>query len=337
MAAYKKYANDRIKASPKLTKHSKVSMPKFSDYDYSRHFKNPKEKIVDFRNIGEYMKLRSQGYTTLWSGEGKIAMVKKRPAARRGSFTKRARATRPNEEGSMVYSLTRRPRRKSARRARRNPWVVKGASRTYHAPKRRRKHAKRHKAIRLGAHRPLLVRSHSGWRRPKRSRLFPRATRINPRRRSHRRYRRNPLGLPKLPFNLQNVAMGGLKIAGGIAIGMMGMPLIVKHLAPMVDKTGQYRKFYGLVHVVLGAVAASMIKKQIVKEMALTVAGVGVYDLLSQNLTMLGLPQLMGDEPGVIGVDMEPAKMGSSYQSALGASYGADDIAYGGDNDSYDC
>jgi len=243
----------------------------------------------------------------------------------------------------MVYSLKRRPRRKSSRRARRNPYRDKGlfgrlVGRTH--KRRSRRHSRK---IRLGAHRPVIIRAAHSWRRPKRSKLFRRPTRINPRRRSHRRYRRNPLSLPRLPFNLQNVAFGGLKIAGGIAIGMLGMPLIVKHIAPMVDKTGQYRKYYGLVHIVLGAVAASVIKKQIVKEMALTVAGVGVYDLISQNIPQLNLPKigtsLSGDEPGVIGMeaDMEPAMMGSSYQTALGASYGRDDIAYGGDNDSLDC
>ena len=58
---------------------------------------------------------------------------------------------------------------------------------------------------------------------------------------------------------------------------------------------------------------------------------------------MLNLPKigLAGDieQPGVIGMeaDFAPAMMGSSYQSALGSSYGADDIAYGSDNDSLDC
>jgi hypothetical protein len=193
-----------------------------------------------------------------------------------------------------------------------------------------------------------VIRTAHAWRRPKRSRLFRRATRINPRRsRRHgrRSYRRNPFSLPKLPFNLQNVAFGGLKIAGGIAIGVLGVPVIVKYLQPMIDKDGQYRKYYGLIHVVLGAVAAATIRKPIVRELALTVAGVGVYDLISQN-TDFGLPKLpdtssmfKGDEPGVIGMeaDMEPAMMGSSYQSALGSSYGTDDIAYGSDNDSLDC
>lgn len=321
MAAFKKYAKRRIgkqKSIRKLVREARsgrgvLQYAPTSDVNYSYFMKNPK-----------------------------------RPATRRGSFTRRATArVAPNEEGSMVYSLKRRPRRKSHRRARHNSYRDSGLfGRLTGKGSRKRRSHRRSRRIRLGAHRPIVIRTAHAWRRPKRSRLFRRATRINPRRSrryGRRSYRRNPLGLPKLPFNLQNVAFGGLKIAGGIAIGMLGMPLIVKHIAPMVDKTGQYRKFYGLVHVVLGAVAAATIRKQIVKEIALTVAGVGVYDLISQNLPMLGLPTisaLSGDfiEPGVVGMeaDMEPALMGASYQ-ALGASYGRDDIAYGNDNDSLDC
>jgi hypothetical protein len=154
--------------------------------------------------------------------------------------------------------------------------------------------------------------------------------------------------MPKLPFDLQGVVTGGLKLAGGIALGMYGFPVIAKVMpknaagAPMLN-----RKYWGVVHLVLGAIAAATIRKEIVKTMALTIAGVGVYDLLVSNVPQLGLNPVTaklpymasGDEPGVIGMeaDMEPSMLGSSYQTALGMSYGTDDIAYGSDNDSLDC
>jgi hypothetical protein len=153
------------------------------------------------------------------------------------------------------------------------------------------------------------------------------------------------------------VAIGGLKLAGGIVIGTLGMPVIVKFMP--ADLSRKYRKFYGLIYVVLGALAAGMIKKPLIKDIALTVAGVGVYDLIASNLTMLGLPALpnhnttllgasseaaaaaagleiatakIAGEAGVIGMDADFAPaLGSSYQ-AMGSSYGSDDIAYGDDD-----
>jgi len=141
--------------------------------------------------------------------------------------------------------------------------------------------------------------------------------------------------------------MGGAKIAGGIAIGFLGMPVICRYLAPMIDKTYKYRNFYGLVHVVAGALAATFVKKQVVRDMALTVAGVGIYDLIARNLPMLQLPSLpsynpmiggsaelqaLKGEDGVVGMEADYAPaLGSSYQQ-MGASYGEDDISYGGDD-----
>lgn len=254
----------------------------------------------------------------------------------------------------MVYSL--KPRRK-ARKARRNPSkYVFGVSfpKKKKSSKRSAKKTTR-KAIRkatTGWHRPRLLKTKRGWFRPKRRSMLAHGTRINPKR-SHRRHtRRNPgFKLPKLPFHMDTVLMGGVKIAGGIALGVFAMPQVAK-LAAIVDKQGKFLKFYGIVHVVLGAVAASMVKKPIVRDMALTFAGVGVYDLLAHNLPMLRLPLLDGgvsqavaggyepallgeEQPGVVGADDEPALMGASY---MGASYmGKDDIAYGGDTDSLDC
>lgn len=139
------------------------------------------------------------------------------------------------------------------------------------------------------------------------------------------------------------MVVGGAKIAGGIVIGFLGMPLICKYMP--ADLTTKYRRYYGLLHVVAGAVAATFVKKAIVKEMALIVAGTGLYDLIARNIPQLGLkglpsttPLLGGpvdgeEEPGIIGMDADYAPaLGASYQ-AMGASYGADDISYGGDDD----
>jgi hypothetical protein len=164
-------------------------------------------------------------------------------------------------------------------------------------------------------------------------------TRVNPRRRFFSR-RRNPA----LPFAIDKVAMGGLKIAGGIAGGFLLKPIIAGFL-PKDKRTGEpmFINFFGLLYVVGGAVAAGTIKIQAVKDIALVIAGVGVYDLIASNLKMLGLPTLpyrkgpavtAGEEPGVIGASYQE-QVGADYAPALGSSYqetaGADDISYGGD------
>jgi len=280
--------------------------------------KNPIRTIKgDFHTT--YKQLKRLGHLSL--------ATTKRPAVSRG-FSHRTARTSTSTEGSMVYSLKRRPRRKS-RRVRHNFAASFGQSLIVRKKRRKHSRVRRHGTIRLGSHRPKLVYTSTGWRRPRKSRLFRRPTRINPRR-SHRRYRRNPM--PKLPFNLANVAVGSLKIAGGIAVGYMGIPVICKFLSPIIDKTMQYRRYYGLLHVVAGAAVASLIRQRIVKEIALTVAGVGVYDLISQNIPQLGLPRLP-ETSMHLGYDYAPA-LGASY---MGSSELSDDIAYGGDSDSSDC
>lgn len=231
--------------------------------------------------------------------------------------------------------------------------------------RRRKRRATRRRNPRFGVHRPTLVFGSGGWHRPgrkghRRSRLFKQPTRINARkRRKHARlhmrrnprysYRRNP----GLPFGIDRVAIGGLKVAGGIIAGSMLMPVIVK-FAP-VDMTVKYRKFYGAAHIVLGAALAAFLKNKMLKDMALIVAATGIYDLIASNVTMLGLPSLPngspllgglsqaqvaagihGDDPGVIGMGASYQQVGADYAPALGASYGddvqgADDVSYGDD------
>ena len=214
---------------------------------------------------------------------------------------------------------------------------------------RRRTHkrrARRRHNPRFGIHRPTLLFGHGGWHRRPRSRLMRRGTRVNPRHsRRFRRYRHNPA----LPFNIGSVAMGGLKVAAGIGGGFLLKPIIAGFL-PKDKITGKpmFINFFGLIYVVGGAVLAATIRQKDVKDVALVLAGVGVYDLIASNLKMLGLPMLpyvkapagaaagaaaAGDEPGVIGSSYQQA--GADYVPALGSSYqeaGADDISYGGDS-----
>jgi len=218
----------------------------------------------------------------------------------------------------MVYSLVKRPRRRAKAKA------------------RRRRHNPR-----FGLHRPTLLYSGGRWFRRKRSKLIRKGTRINPKRRRHFRSRRSYRRNPALPFNIQNVAMGGVKIAGGIVAGGLLMPVVTMVMPK--DLTAKYGKFYGVIHIVLGAVLASFLKNKMLKDAALVVAGTGVYDLIASNVGMLGLPQLprssalfpspkMGEEPGVIGSSYQE-QVGIDYAPALSASYQevGDDIAYGGD------
>jgi len=188
------------------------------------------------------------------------------------------------------------------------------------------------------------VYTRSGWKRPKRSKLFKHRTRINARKgRRHARrvsrysFRRNPA----LPFAIDKVAIGGLKVAAGLIAGNLGTGLIAKFMP--ADVTAKYGKFYGAIHVAAGAAGAAFIKNKMAKDVMLLVAATGIYDLIASNVPMLKLPILSRtvpfmageDEPGVIGMGASYQQIGADDEPALGASYqqvGVDDISYGGDS-----
>ena len=142
----------------------------------------------------------------------------------------------------------------------------------------------------------------------------------------------------KIPFGLDKVAVSAAKIAGGLVVGYLMLPIINKVMPASI--TVKYGKFYGAINVVVGAVAAATMKNKEVKDAALIVAGVGIYDLIANNLPFLGLApvqrsstllKIAGEEPGVIGASYQ--EVGADYAPALGASYQevGDDIYYGGD------
>ena len=173
-----------------------------------------------------------------------------------------------------VISL--RPRRTHKRRARRNP--------------------------RFGQHRPTLSYGPKGWKRSKRSKLMRKRTWVNPRkrrvsrrrrwnpvatvtnsrrsRRTYRRYRRNPY------FPIMEVGKEGIMIAGGLVLGMYGIKGLA-HLPPIQ----KYRNFFGVGELLIGTLVAGLSKNnKYVRSLAITFAGVGLYDLIACNVKQLALP-----------------------------------------------
>lgn len=178
------------------------------------------------------------------------------------------------------------------------------------APRKARKTAKRRTArrrrknpIRSGKHRPVLIYSRSkGWKRPKRSHI-KKAFRVNPKRR--RRARRNPKLSLKSILSKQNL-MQMTAVAGGLTVGFLGIPMLLK-IAPSL---GANRKYLGGANIAVGLLLAGMGKKSYVKTAGMTMAAVGLYDLVSQNVPTLGLP-LIADTAAIVS-KMIPDKTSSS-------------------------
>ena len=250
--------------------------------------------------------------------------IEKRPATCRGT-------SQSTKESRMVRTR-KSPRRKTTRRAKV----------TIRVNPRKRVKARRNPKF-ASVHRPAIMWTPKGWARRKHKksgRPYSRLTgfnkkgivRINPRKR--RSYRNNPM---KLPFGIDKVAVSAAKIAGGLVIGYLMIPVISKVMPATI--TEKYGKFYGAFNVLIGAVAAATMKNKAIKDAALIVAGVGIYDLIASNLPMLGLAPVLrsntmlhiNGEPGVIGSSYQ--EVGADYAPAMGSSYQevGDDICYGGD------
>jgi len=188
----------------------------------------------------------------------------------------------------------------------------------------RRKHARTLTASRV--YRPRLFKVRGKWHRSKRSRLFRMAgpVMINPRHR--RRYRRNPAIVARLrsAFSRQWL-MQSATIGGGIALGALGIPLVYK-LVPASNRA-QVRPYLGVAHLILGSLLVGFARKAALKTIGATIAGVGVYDLISQNVAQLGLPMLSDSNsmidnllPMSASYPM-PRRFASPYATAIAASY----------------
>jgi hypothetical protein len=191
---------------------------------------------------------------------------------------------------------------------------------------RKRKLSTLHKSHAKWAHRPVLYRTSSGnWMRPEKSKLFTHSTMINPRhrRRGRRSFRHNPFRVKQLIS--KKYLMGTLVLGGGIAVGFLAMPLVTKLATAL--KLGAYRRYFGLGHVVIGGVLAAMMKRRALKELGLVIAGVGVYDLIANNIPALQLPAVSGKDwlstlsPAAVSGSLDRTLSYAPTLPTVGASY----------------
>jgi len=84
-----------------------------------------------------------------------------------------------------------------------------------------------------------------------------------------------------------NAAKQAVMIGGGIVIGMYG----IKGMAH-IKQLAAHRKYLGAIDFGLGAILAMFTKNRYLESLGLTVAGVGIYDLVAVNVKSLHLPAI---------------------------------------------
>lgn len=224
---------------------------------------------------------------------------------------------------SMRSLLRKNPRRRS--RKRKNAWY--NAAKKHSAAARlgwRKRKAK--KATKKRARKnPFYGRKHKSVRKARRNPIFRR------RRSTRRRTRRNPFSVSMIKSIIsKNWIMQAATIGGGIVAGAVAMPLI-NSIVP--DSMKQYRKFFGLLHVILGGVMYGMVRNARLKTVGAVVAGTGVYDLIASNVPQLGLAPLPSTVPFIPAklIGGSPAQpQGMNYYPSLSANYEVMGLDYAG-------
>jgi hypothetical protein len=256
---------------------------------------------------------------------------------------------------SGPHSSTKQKESAMARRKRRNPTkkgkagyrklMAKGAKTAgqYRTKKPRRHGKKSHVTARakrravaymgLKAHRPLIYKIKGKYYRArnrkgrKSSRFFGTgaAVRINGRRRRHS-VRFNPFTIKGAMNKAMWMKVGGL--AAGFIGGAVAMPFVAQIAQKTIDKAGEYKKYYGVAHVLLGGLLLWKGKKAMLKDVGTTLMASGVYDLIAEQMPQYLTPlsksgNAMTAAVG-LGASYQPRRLSASYQTArapIGAAY----------------
>jgi hypothetical protein len=191
----------------------------------------------------------------------------------------------------------------------------KSAGRVSTKKRASRKRASRKRSKAKGRRiRPVIIKVGKTFRRPKRSRTFKRATRINPKRNSRRRTRRNPKLSLRGVFNKAN-----LITIGSLGLGVMSWSYIKGYTLKSIEgnaSTAKAAGYIGAVPLIIGLLMVSMSRKPMLRNIGMGIGAIGVYDLLATNVSTLKLVP-------------PSASLSGSYPVSMGANYSARSSALG--------
>lgn len=176
-----------------------------------------------------------------------------------------------------------------------------------------------------GRIRPVVIVSGGSFRRPAKSKYFPRPTRINPLRNPRRRrFRRNPIG-KMLPFRQafnKRTLVRYAAVGGGIGLGALLSRFLntgaIPFMAPpavapaWVATLQKARVAHGLIHILVGVTIQAKMRNPMAKDFGVGLAALGGFDLLMQILSKLGvqgLPTFSGMNVSFMGMNVDTPRV----------------------------
>jgi hypothetical protein len=213
--------------------------------------------------------------------------------------------------------------------------MAKGKARKAGKSGKRRKSSKRRatKATKRRARsvagkriRPVILSRGGKYYRPRRSKYFKTARRVNGRRRRSNGAAGKLLstvkGMFKVPSLLRYASIGG-GIFGGTLLSKMLNTGIVPFTsmalpASVTSALAKARPAHGLIHILAGTIIASKARNKHIKDAALGLAALGSFDLLMQVLALAGMKNL----PTFSGMNIDLRGMTQYGMTYPGAVYG---------------
>ncbi len=199
------------------------------------------------------------------------------------------------------------------------------------APKRRRR-AKARKSRAGKRIRPVIISSRGKYYRPRRSKYFKTARRVNGRRRRHARRHngRSLVSSIKSVFQVRTISRYA-SIGGGIFAGTMFSRMLNTGLVPFTNialpasittTLAKLRPVHGLFHILAGSLLMAKVRNKYAQDVGVGLAALGGFDLLMQVLSRVGVKNL----PTFSGMNVSLRGAGHSQYAGMsypGGFYGA--------------
>lgn len=163
---------------------------------------------------------------------------------------------------------------------------------------KRRKTSRKAKRSTAGKRiRPVILSRGGKYYRPRRSKYFKTARRVNGRRRRNGSSLINTVkSMIKVPSLLRYASIGGGIFGGTLLSKLLNTGLVpftsLALPASITTTLAKVRPAHGLIHILAGTVIASKARNKHIKDAALGLAALGSFDLLMQVLAMAGMKNL---------------------------------------------